>query len=372
MSGDAAGNRVPAVAPTPERPRLRRVLMVRLSALGDVAHALPLAEALRAGLGPSVFLGWAVRSRFAELLHGNPHLDAVYELPGTGARAVAAFGKRLRGEQYDAALDAQGLLLSGVVTRLSGAPLRIGLDRNREGNRLFLTHPIVPGRERTHFASKLLGFCDALGIPRLTPRPQTYLAEAEAEPARALLAEAGDGGPRVALILGASNPYKTWPVERWAAATRLLADQGARVVLLGAPDERSTAARVCEEARGCVAASLAGRTTLRMLAAVLAQCDVVIGGDTGPTHLAVAVGTPVVGLYGVTDPALTGPNWGPAPATVLDFAEQDSPPERRRPRHPTLLDALARIPAAAAARAALALLEPISTARERRLEPFRP
>jgi ADP-heptose:LPS heptosyltransferase len=83
---------------------------------------------------------------------------------------------------------------------------------------------------------------------------------------------------------------------------------------------------------------------------------VVIGGDSGPTHLAVAVGTPVVGLYGVTDPARTGPAWGPAPTRVLDYAAGDAPPERRRPRHGTIGDALARIPADAVANAALELI----------------
>ncbi len=92
-----------------------------------------------------------------------------------------------------------------------------------------------------------------------------------------------------------------------------------------------------------------------MLAATLAQCAVVVGGDSGPTHLAVAVGTPVVGLYGVTDSARTGPRWGPAPATVLDFNEV-APPHTRRPRHNTVPDALARIPTRATADAVLALL----------------
>jgi ADP-heptose:LPS heptosyltransferase len=195
-------------------------------------------------------------------------------------------------------------------------------------------------------------------VPRPdAPRPQAYLAEGESEAARALLEEAGDSGPRIGFVVGASVAYKAWPVAHWAATARLLADQGARVVLLGDSSEAQMAARICREARGSVAADLAGRTPLCVLASVLARCDVVIGGDTGPTHLAVAVGTPVVGLYGVTDPAMTGPRWGPAPAIVLDFAEEEAPPERRRPRHPVLMDALARIPAATAARAALALLK---------------
>jgi ADP-heptose:LPS heptosyltransferase len=144
-----------------------------------------------------------------------------------------------------------------------------------------------------------------------------------------------------------------------------MADQGVNVVLLGGPAETATAEAVARGAAGGVAVNLAGRTPPRVLASVLARCQAVVGGDSGPTHLAVAVGTPVVGLYGVTDPARTGPGWGAAPAVVLDYAEKDAPPAKRRPRHPTVPDALARIPADAAAKAALALLaapgEPITT-----------
>jgi lipopolysaccharide heptosyltransferase I len=344
--------------------RLRRLLLVKLSSLGDVVHTLPLADALRAGLGESVSLGWAVRSKFAGLLRGNPNLDGLYELQGSSARDLLAFGRRLKAERYDAALDAQGLLVSGLVARLSGAPLRIGLDSNREGNALFMTHPVVPAKARVHMVEKLLGFCDALGIPRLAPRPQRYLAEGEADAADELLAVAA-GGPRVGCIVGASTPEKAWPVERWTAAVRQMADQGVNVVLLGGPAETATAEAIASGAAGGVAVNLAGRTPPRVLASVLARCQAVVGGDSGPTHLAVAVGTPVVGLYGVTDPARTGPFWGAAPAVVLDYAEKDAPPAERRPRHPTVPDALARIPAEAAANAALALLatpgEPITT-----------
>jgi ADP-heptose:LPS heptosyltransferase len=92
--------------------------------------------------------------------------------------------------------------------------------------------------------------------------------------------------------------------------------------------------------------NLAGKTKLGELGAELARCAVVIGADTGPLHLAVAVGTPVIGLYGVTDPVKTGPTWGPAPALVLDAVEKEAPPESRRPRHGTIPEALARISAA--------------------------
>jgi len=342
----------------------RRVLLVKLSSLGDIVHALPLLEALREGLGPDAFLSWAVRDKFADLLHGNPHVSQVYPLAGSGVGDLWRFGLSLQKEQFDAALDTQGLLVSGIVIGRSGAPLRIGFDWNREGNRLFLTHPVVPARgQRLHVVDRLMAFCETLGIPRVAPRPQMYLAKGETEAANALLQSTGesvardDSGPRVGFIVGASTADKVWPIARWAQAARLLSAQGVRVVLLGGRGtEIETAAAIEKQASGAVAANITGKTTLPVLASILAQCDVVVGGDSGPTHLAVAVGTPVVGLYGVTDPARTGPQWGAAPAVILDYAEKDAPPENRRPRHATLPDALARIPAEAVDEAVRGLL----------------
>ena len=355
---DAAGcdsaTPVPAVPPRIADPSaLQRVLIVKLGSLGDIAHALPLADALRAAL-PRTYLGWAVKSGLADLLQGNPNLDAVYRLEGKSIGAVLSLGRTLRAERFDAALDAQGLFVSGVVARLSGVGLRVGLDRNREGNALWLTHPVVPAKGRVHITQALLGFCEALGLPRLSPRPQAYLAQGEAARAEELLAD-GNAGPRIGFIVGASTPDKAWPQERWAELARLAAAQGAWPILLGGPAEVETASAIMREAGGAVRLDLTGKTPLRVLAATLARCAVVVGGDSGPTHLAVAVGTPVVGLYGVTDPARTGPCWGASPATVLDFNDA-APPETRRPRHNTVPDALSRIPARAAADAALALL----------------
>ena len=147
-----------------------RVLVVKLSSLGDVVHTLPLIEALRAGLGPEAHLVWAVRRAFAPLVIGNPHLSKVMVLEEKSLAATLAFGKQLRAERFDTALDPQGLLVSGLLTYLSRAPRRIGLDKNREGNTLFLTDASVASKHRAHQVEKLFGFCDALGIPRFAPR----------------------------------------------------------------------------------------------------------------------------------------------------------------------------------------------------------
>jgi len=329
--------------------KIRRVLIVKLSSLGDVIHALPLAESLRAGLGPSAEIVWAVRDKFADLLTGNPHLTRVSILKGRDIGSTLELVRTLKTENrtgFDVAVDAQGLLLSGVITRLSGAPVRIGMDRNREGNALFLTHPVVPGKQREHIVRKLLRYCDALGLPALAPRPQRYLADGQRAAAQALLAESGEG-PRIGLIVGASTADKMWPAENWAALAGILEAKGLCVVLLGGPGERATADRIRALAKGISLVDLTGRTPIPVLASVMAECDVVVGGDSGPTHLAVGIGVPVVGLYGVTDPAMTGPEWGAAPAVTLDYAVTDAPPESRRPRHSTLTGALARIPAPA-------------------------
>ena len=310
-------------------PKPSRVLVVKLSSLGDVVHTLPLMEALRAGLGPEAHLVWAVRKAFAPLVLGNPHLSKVMVLEEKSLSATLAFGRQLRAERFDTALDPQGLLVSGLLTFLSGAPRRIGLDKNREGNTLFLTEASVASKHRAHQVEKLMGFCDALEIPRLAPRVQSYLA--------------GDA-PRekawVGCIIGASTPDKTWPLAHWKALLGELEARELTPVLLGGPGAEAEAAAQLATP-GCV--NLAGKTKLPELAQALARCSAVIGADTGPLHLAVAVGTPVIGLYGVTDPAKTGPNWGPAPALVLDAVEKEAPPESRRPRHGTIPDALARI-----------------------------
>ncbi|MDX1931853.1 MAG: glycosyltransferase family 9 protein [Capsulimonadales bacterium] len=343
---------MPQSSPVVPPDDVRRLLLVKLSSLGDIVHALPLLDALRSGLGPDTLIAWAVRRKFSEILEGNPAISQSHILTGSGLSGLIEFGRLLRRERFDVTLDAQGLLLSGMVTWMSGAPTRIGLDSNREGNRVFLTHPVVPGRERIHVVRRLLGFCPALGLPIPPVCRQHYLALGQQQEAKEWLPVADI--PIVGCIVGASTAAKTYPPDRWVEVARQFRRSGIHTLLLGGPAEAETASAIVAEV-GEGVTDFTGKTPLRLLASVLAQCRVVVGGDSGPTHLAVAVGTPVVGLYGVTDPARTGPDWGTARSIVLDFAEKDAPPADRRPRHPTLDDALARIPPEEIVRATLTL-----------------
>ena len=284
-----------------------RLLVVKTSSLGDVIHALPVVQTIKEA-APHLTLGWVVRRRCADILRGNPNIDDLYVLPDKPSlREILQLRRELHLACYDMALDMQGLLLSGLVTRLSGAPVRLGWDRNREGNALFLTHPIVSGKaNNAHEIDLLYGFADALGVraehPELTPQP--YLAAENADQAEGWLSALSS--PRVALNVGASRAYKRWPLENWRKVALALIQSGRSVVFVGDKTDAETVAQITPDL-GANFVSLAGKTTLRDLASVLAACDLLVSGDSGPMHLAVAVGTPTVAIFGATHPARHGP-----------------------------------------------------------------
>jgi ADP-heptose:LPS heptosyltransferase len=176
-----------------------------------------------------------------------------------------------------------------------------------------MTHPVVPGRAGDtrgdrHEVDALYGFAELFGVhdphPELTP--QTYLAAEGAAQAAEWLA--GLPTPRVALNVGASRAYKRWPAENWAALADGLAERGGGLIFIGDARDAQTVADVREwmHSAGSIR-DLSGQTTLRQLASVLAASDLVVSGDSGPMHLAVAVGTPVLALFGATNPARHGP-----------------------------------------------------------------
>lgn len=288
-----------------ERPAFSRLLIVKMSSIGDVIHALPIATILKQNY-PGIELGWVVRKRCAGLLEGNPDVDHVNVIPDRPKLAdLLSLTGELRKQKFEVAIDMQGLLLSGLVTWLSGARRRIGLNLNREQNALFLTEPVVPAKadRNRHAIDILRGFLPPLGIYIDTPWPdQPYLAQGDAA------ADMLPGGPQIALNVGASSVYKQWPVDRWTALAKRLVGSGSKVVLVGGPQDVDAAVQVEQGAdAGNSLVNIAGKTSLRELGHILKHCDVVVTADTGPMHLAVAVGTPTVALFGPTNPVRTGP-----------------------------------------------------------------
>ena len=284
-----------------------RLLIVLPGALGDVIRALPLLGRLRRGAS-STTLGWAVEPPSAPVLAGHPWLDRlhVFERP-RGVRGVAPFLRELRAAGYDVALDLGRGLKSGVIARFSGAPLRVGFHREdgREGSWLFANRHLPPQGPARPKLAQFLAFGDVLGLPPAEIEFGLGPSDAEAREAAALTA--GLPEPLVAACLGSSCSSRRWfPSDTAAVLRELRVRHGAGAVLLGTVADAPFAARVQAETDGTVR-DLVGRTTLRQLLAILAHARLAFGPDSGALHLAAALGTPVVSLWGATSPARSTP-----------------------------------------------------------------
>jgi heptosyltransferase-1 len=314
-----------------------RILIVRLSALGDIATGLAPLAALRARF-PSGTLGWLVEARFADLLRGHPHLDRlhVYERGRAGGfwRAVSA----VRRMGYDAAVDLQGNLKSGLFIAGSGAGRRVGLGppMSREGNGLFVRERFPPRAE--HRVEAYLGLLDDAFGPG--PRPPPLLpAVAAIEPA-------------VVLHPGTSRfgAFKQWPLDRFAALGRRLAARfSLPVVVTAGPGERAQAEAVAQGIEGARVVEPRGLAALRD---VLAGARLVVAGDTGPAHVAAALGVPTLTLFGPKDPRHAAP-YGPRARHVVEGV-RCSPCALRHCPDPVCMT---RLGVEKVERAAIALLE---------------
>ena len=284
-----------------------RILIVLHGAIGDVVRAMPLAMRVRRAW-PDAHVAWAVEPAAAPLLERHPAIDEpIVFRRDRGPRAFVPFLAEVRRRRFDLVLDLQRHLKSGIVSRASGAAVRIGFDRrnSKEGNWLFNTESIPP---QEHFSLKLrqyLVFAEHLGIADDAVEFGLMPSAAEARRAAALLE--GVRWPFVAAFVGSTWESRFW----WPQATAEVLREarvrfGLGAVLLGAPGEAAFAEDVRDGApEGTV--NLAGRTSLRDLIAVLAEARVAFGPDSGPMHIASALGVPVVSLWGATSPRRSAP-----------------------------------------------------------------
>jgi heptosyltransferase-1 len=287
----------------------RSIVIVKLTSIGDVLHGVPVAVALKRAF-PEARIGWVVEGVSADVLAGHPAIDHLFRLPRRwleSPRAVLDLRRQLRWFDADVAIDLQGLLKSGVAAWLSGAAWRIGFARpvSREQAWRAYTHRVKPGG--THVVDRNCELLAPLGIRVAAPefamphwpvsrlRMQQYLASLR-------LAQ-----PPVLLNPGAGWASKRWPVERFAATARALHRRRneTTVVVWAGDAERDMAERIAAESFG--AAVVAAPTTLQDFGELCRLARLVISGDTGPLHLAAAVGTPCVGLFGPVPAERNGP-----------------------------------------------------------------
>ncbi len=301
---------------------LRRILIVRIGAMGDVLHALPAVTALRKQW-PEAEIDWAVDVRWLPLLAGEDGRGPVVSRVHTAetrlwsaspfsratVQSVLRLRRDLRQGPYDCVVDLQGTLRSAVIGRFAGAPLSGFADPRESAARVFYGRTIERrGRHVVDQGAALLG--DALG-QSLTPVAPELPRYPDAERWAEAMAE---GGRRVALLAPTAGwGAKQWPAAGFAALARALDAEGWKVLINTAGPGNPTCAAVVKASEG--AATLV-RSEMSQLVSLVRRCGVVVGGDSGPVHLAAALGMPVVGLYGPTDPARNGP-WGPGQRAVL-------------------------------------------------------
>jgi heptosyltransferase-1 len=292
-----------------------RVLIVRLGALGDVVHAIPVAAALRRTF-PAARIDWLVSAKHAEILDLVTVLDcrlAVNDRAGSsGGQSLWHAVGEVRRTHYDVVLDLQGLIKSAVLAKLSGAPRVIGFTSSyaREGlARMFYSEAYDPGRgglydpsDTRHVVRINLGLLTRLGIE--VTAPEFPIADVDSPAARWAVDQTR--GRYALLNPGAAWPNKRWPPARFGQLAReLRARHEIMSVALWGPGEETLAKEVVEAADG--AALLSPKTTVADLVALARGARVMVSGDTGPTHVAVAVGTPVVGIFGPTRASRNGP-----------------------------------------------------------------
>ncbi|MCA6217803.1 glycosyltransferase family 9 protein [Ideonella sp. B7] len=295
----------------------RRILIVRLSALGDVVLSSGLIPALKQRW-PEAQLSWLVASPAAPLLTHNAQLDELLVLPldrwkqlwRTGQRWQAwhefrAWQRDLRARRFDLVVDPQGLFKSGVLAWLTRAPLRVSLWP-REGNQLFMhgcVRPAIPAAADRIISFEYRALAEALGAPGFAL--DLAVGEGPRQRAAQVFAQADVGpGPIALLAPFTTRPQKHWVEARWAPLAQALRAQGLQPVLLGGPGDVPAAERIAPAGSGIV--NLAGRLKLDETVAAVARGQLLIGVDTGLTHMGIALGVPTVGLFGSTAPYLQG------------------------------------------------------------------
>lgn len=297
------------------------ILIVKLSAIGDVVHTLPLLEVLRKNFAEAR-IDWVVEEEAGQIVLGHPMLDHVLvsrrkawqkSLMISGERSAALremllFIRELRAHKYDLVIDLHGLFKSGILTGLSKGKRKIGFTGGKEGSSLFLTERPYQVNYNQHALDRYLRTIDYLGFTRYPWKGEIPIGQPDRDAVESFILENNLENERIVAI----NPMARWKTKLWEPERfSLLADRvqellKGKVVFTGGPEDRI----VIDEIVGHMKTTpldLAGRTSLKALAYLYSKCFLLITTDTGPMHTAAAMGCPVVALFGPTAPWRTGP-----------------------------------------------------------------
>lgn len=288
----------------------RRICIIKPSAFGDVVQALSLLSALRQRW-PDAHVAWVIRAGLADLLENHPQIDEVIEFQRQGSfwsKSIAflCLLRQLRRGQYDLTLDLQGLARSGIMTWCTRAEHRVGFRGAREGAGFAYTDQVEVDWQNNRGVNCYWRIAQALGCAGTPPAIQLGLTPEHLEWAHSRIA----GLPRPLLMIhpGAQWETKRWPPESFAVLARAAQEEmGASIVLIGGQREGVLCEAIEKRLTGTNVVNLAEQARLLQLAALLKQGDVFLSGDTGPMHLAAALGTRCVSVFTCTSPRRSGP-----------------------------------------------------------------
>lgn len=283
------------------------ICILRLSAIGDVTHVVPVINTIHKHR-PQAKITWVIGKLEARLLSGLPDIEFIVFDKKGGLESIRQLRQTLKGRKFDALLHMQVAARANLLSKLIKSPLRIGWDkpRWRDRHQWFINQSVRSVPEQ-HQVLAFLEFAHALGVPTGPPEWNLPVSKQDANWAKMILGE--DGQPILMISPCSSHPLRNWPAIRYAAvADYAIADLGMRVVLTGGPSalEVQTGQEI-ESAMSHTAQNLIGKDTINQSVALLKQATIVLSPDSGPAHLASAVGTPVIGLYAATPSQRSGP-----------------------------------------------------------------
>jgi lipopolysaccharide heptosyltransferase I len=303
----------------------KKILIVRLSAIGDVVHVLPALRSLRSNF-PDSKITWLVEDKASDILNDHPDIDEVITFPRrkwqrnilkiskitNTVSEIFSFYKKLRKDRYDVVIDFQGNLKSGVMTIVTGSKNRIGFEKGycKEFNYLFTTHRISPPHKRMHKIDKDLALLRGLDIETSFHRPELPVSKADEKYiSKFLRTNINDSLPIIVVQPCTSRfgSYKQWPVSNYALlADKILESYEANVIFSWGPGEIKVVKKIVRNMKH--KALVACKTkSIKQLIELIRRADLFIGGDTGPLHIASILDIPTVGIYGPKDPVIYGP-----------------------------------------------------------------
>lgn len=291
---------------------VKNILVIKLSAIGDVIHALPVSYALKETY-PEARITWVVEPPAYDLLTNNPYIDEIILFRKKEFKSWKGFCKnfpnfsaKIREKKYDIVLDLQGLAKSGIIALLARGKKKLGTCDMREMSQ-YISKPTVGENAHGHIVERYLDVARAIGCRVDNVVFPIYPTEEEKANAQRYLQEGRIKGDYVVLAVGTNWPNKCWPTSYFARlADHLLAQNITPVLIGGGKNDERLARAIAKDMKG-EAVDLVGKTSLKELAAVIRGARALVGGDTGPTHLAAGLGIPAIEIMGPTDSNRNGP-----------------------------------------------------------------